>query len=294
MFALKAIKKIENRVADHWTRHNVTLHKRFSSRDESLEYFHWRCDQYPGYLDLMPVKGFDNQSILDFGCGPGHDLVGFLEYSKPAWLVGADVSASSLEEAKERLTLHDGEAELVMLDPGESHLPFEDRSFDYIHASGVLHHLPNLAETLAECHRVLKPNGKCRVMIYNYNSLWLHLYVAYTLQLKQATIPADLPIREAFTRSTDGADCPISNCYTAEEFSKLAAVAGFNSRLLGAAVSLFEADTFAKDRYAACMDQRLAREHREFLLALTYDEKGRPLYQGVPAGVDLVLELSPR
>lgn len=46
-------------------------------------------------------------------------------------------------------------------------------------------------------------------------------------------------------------------------------------------------------RYEACMDQRLEREHREFLLALTIDDRGTPIYQGVPAGIDLVIELTP-
>lgn len=293
MFQLKSIKDISHEVANYWTDHNVTRHKRFVSRAESLDYFHWRCDQYPGYLDLMPVKGFDGKSILDYGCGPGHDLAGFLEYSKPENLVGADVSGSSLEEAKERLTLHDGNAKLVLLDPETARLPFDDRSFDYIHASGVLGHMPNLTQILDEFHRILRSDGRCRVMVYNFDSIWLHLYVAYTLRLKQATIPVGLPIREAFLRSTDGPNCPISNCYTPEDFGREAAKAGFDCCLIGVATSLFEEQTLAQDRYAACMDQRLEREHREFLLALTFDEKGWALHQGVPAGIDLVLELTP-
>src|SRR5687768_14872252 len=73
-------------VRDYWTSHNVTAHLRFASAQESLDYFHWRNSQYPGYIDLMPMSGFDGRIILDFGCGPGHDLVGFGTYSKPARL----------------------------------------------------------------------------------------------------------------------------------------------------------------------------------------------------------------
>jgi len=292
MFKLKIRKDIAQEVAGYWTDHNVTLHKQFASRKESLDYFHWRCDQYSGYLDLMPVKGFDGKDILDYGCGPGHDLVGFLEYSKPKNLVGADVSNSSLQEAEARLALHDGDADLVLLDPDKVQLPFADQSFDYIHSSGVLHHLPNLTQTLNEFRRILRPGGLCRVMVYNYNSIFLHLYVAYSLRLKQKTIPTNLPIRQAFAHSTDGPDCPISNCYTPEEFGEEAAKAGFTCRLLGAAYSELERQTLATDRYAAFMDQRFEREHREFLLALTFDETGRALYHGIPAGVDLVLELT--
>lgn len=285
---------LANAVAEYWTDHNVTLHKQFASRAESLDYFHWRCDQYPGYLSLMPVAGQDGADVLDYGCGPGHDLVGFVEYSKPRRLVGIDVSTSSLKEAKQRLALHGGDrTELVLAQPNATRFDFPDGAFDYIHSSGVLHHVPDLAGTLAEMRRMLRPDGRMRVMVYNYNSLWLHLYVAYVLRLQDCKIPVELPIRQAFSRSTDGPDCPIANCYTPDEFGEIAAAAGFRWRLVGAACSLYEMQMASEHRLKACMDQRLERVHREFLLALTFDERGTPLYRGVPAGVDLVLELQP-
>ncbi len=292
MNPLSLFANLPKAVADYWTDHNVTQHKLFASRNESLDYFHWRCDQYPGYLSLMPVDGVDGLDVLDYGCGPGHDLVGFMEYSKPNKLVGADVSKSSLAEAGDRLKLHgDGDVQLIRIDPAAKKLPFGDASFDYIHSSGVLHHVPDLVAVLTELRRVLKPGGRARVMVYNYNSLWMHLYVAYSLRLKDSTIPTELPIRQAFTRSTDGPDCPVANCYTVEEFVAEAAAAGFQARCIGAACSLFEMQQAQQLRYQACMDMRLERDHREFLLALTYDERGTPLYRGIPAGVDLVIEL---
>ncbi|WP_304985767.1 hypothetical protein [Coxiella-like endosymbiont] len=48
----------------------------------------------------MPVKGYGNKVILDFVCGPDHDLIGFGYYSKPKKLIDADVSFPSLEEAR--------------------------------------------------------------------------------------------------------------------------------------------------------------------------------------------------
>lgn len=282
-------------VADYWTAHNVTSHKVFATREESVAYFHWRCDQYPGYLSLMPVAGLDGLNVLDYGCGPGHDLIGFHEYSKPARLVGADVSASSLEEATRRMALHGAErAEMCRLEPSEARLPFDDGTFDYIHSSGVLHHVPDLRGTLGELRRVLRHSGRMRVMVYNYDSVWMHLYVAYVLRLRDKRIPAELPMREAFKRSTDGPDCPIAHCYTAEEFAEHAAAAGLSCRLVGVACSLWEMLQVEQARYQACMDPDLQREHREFLLGMTFDERGCPLHHGVPAGIDLVLELTPR
>ena len=75
------------RSAAYWEGHNVTLHHGFRDAAESLAYFRWRNDQYIGYIERMPVSGFDDKAVLDFGCGPGHDLVGFTTHSRPSRLV---------------------------------------------------------------------------------------------------------------------------------------------------------------------------------------------------------------
>ncbi len=39
-------------------------------------------------------------------------------------------------------------------------LPFADATFDLVFARAALHHLPDLAAALAECHRLLRPGGR--------------------------------------------------------------------------------------------------------------------------------------
>jgi ubiquinone/menaquinone biosynthesis C-methylase UbiE len=253
--------------SDYWTDHNVTLHSQFGSRTESLEYFKWRNDQYFNYIELMPVSGFDGQVILDYGCGPGNDLVGFSEYSKPARLVGADVSRTSLAESRARLELHKAKADLVLLDPAMTRMPFEDDTFDHIHSSGVLHHTPHPDHLLRELARILKPQGTMNIMIYNYDSLWLHLYVAFCKQIEENLWPED-DVRSAFRRTTDGEDCPISNVYKPKEW-----------------IALWECKLLEK-RFTAMMSQRLSRESREFLKYLEFDSRGYPMHNGYYAGVD--------
>ena len=142
---------------EYWTSYNVTLHHQFKAAEESLEFFHWRNAQYFNYIELIPVKGFDDMTVLDFGCGPGNDLVDFTVYSKPKRLIGIDISPSSLAEAEaaSELKLHNSPAKLVRLDPLASRLPFESGVFDHIHTSGVLHHAPNLGVLLDELLRIL-------------------------------------------------------------------------------------------------------------------------------------------
>lgn len=279
-------------VAAYWTRHNVTGHRVFRTIDESLDYFHWRSGQYFDYLDLMPVSGADGKVVLDFGCGPGNDLVGFGVYSKPRLLIGADVSRSSLEQARSRLALHNILADLVHLGSPSLVLPLESGSVDYIHTSGVLHHVPDIKQTFAELRRVLRPSGTMRVMVYNYSSVWLHLYVAYVRQIAEQ-VDSGLDVRQAFARSTDGPDCPIAEAYTPQEFCQLAESCGFTATYLGAAISAWELKLLPR-RFEAIMTEKLGREHRDFLAALTFDRRGVPFHGDSCAGIDACFLLRPR
>lgn len=272
------------KTARYWTSHNVTSHYRFQNASESLEYFNWRNDQYFNYINLMPVCGQDDKHVLDYGCGPGHDLVGFGVFSKTARLTGIDLSESSLAEARDRLDIHNIDAELILLDSSAVKLPLADNSFDYIHSSGVLHHVPDPVKILLEFSRILKPGGVIRVMVYNYDSLWLHLYVAYHLNILKNKF-TDESILDQFRRSTDGKDCPISNCYRSVEWIGICEQAGFSAEFIGAAVSMHEMNLLPS-RYAAIQDRRLRTESRKFLMNLHFDEKGYPLYEGHYAGVD--------
>ena len=177
----------------------------FDSKEDSLEHFHWRNAQYPGYIDLLPVSGQDEKVVVDYGCGPGNDLVGFSVFSNPSKLYGMDVSAQALQVASKRLELHETSVELLQLDEVENKLPMEDDSVDYIHTSGVLHHCLNLDRILDEFYRILKPTGQLSVMIYNSESVWFHLYVGYIWKLKWKR-NKDLSTREAFRLTTDGKD----------------------------------------------------------------------------------------
>jgi SAM-dependent methyltransferase len=275
----------------YWTEYNVTEHASFPSVQASLDYFDWRNDQYPGYIDLMPVAGQDGKAVLDYGCGPGNDLVGFGHFSRPARLIGADISSSSLGEARGRLALHGIAAELIHLSEDRGRLPLDDASVDYIHSSGVVHITRDPAAVLREFRRVIRPDGRCRVMIYNYDSLWVHLYVAYVTQIKEG-LYADLDARSAFARTTDGPDCPIVRAYSPEEFIQLVEPCGFRCRYLGAAVSAWEMSLLPQ-RYNAIMHRRLPKEHRKFLLALQPDEAGYPRYRSHVAGIDGCFELTP-
>ncbi|VEG89674.1 class I SAM-dependent methyltransferase [Legionella spiritensis] len=270
--------------AEYWVGHNVTNHHKFSTVDESLQYLSWRNSQYYRYDTLMSTEGYDDQVIIDYGCGPGHDLVGLGHYSKPKKLYGLDVSTTSLEEAKSRLNLHGINAELIQISVNDKRLPFEDNSVDYIHSSGVLHHIPNYLEVLKEFKRILKPGGTIKIMVYNYNSIWLHLYVAYIKQIVE-NIGQNEAIENVFSKTTDGPDCPTSYVFKPDEFISICSQIGLSCNFLGAAISIFELSLLPK-RFDALMDLRFPKQHRDFLLSLSFDQHGCPLYENDVAGID--------
>jgi len=239
----------------------------------------------------MPLTGQDHKTVLDYGCGPGNDLVGFHHYCDLKHLIGVDVSPVSLEQARKRLDLHNYSAELICINENDTTLPLENESVDYIHSSGVLHHVPDPTRVFGEFKRILRPGGEVRVMVYNYDSLWLHLHVAYIVRIVKK-LYSDIPIREAFSRFTDGEQCPLANVYKPKEFIEVANSSGFKCKYLGAAMAVRELADFGL-RCSAIMDQNLAREHRRFLHDLHLDNRGLPMYGDTLAGLDGCYSLQP-
>lgn len=275
-------------VADYWSGHNVTGHKRFASREESLDYLSWRSDCYPYYDRCLPCDGFSGRRVLDYGCGPGNDLVALGVESPGVALTGADLSGPSLAEAADRLRLHGIEARLVQIAAEETRLPFDDGSFDHVRCIGVVQHTPDEVRVLREFSRILAPGGTLRIMTYNYDSLWTHLYVAYVKRIAEG-LYADLDIREAFARTTDGPDCPYARCYTRAEFERLCGQAGFEATRFGCYISAWEMGLLPR-RWEAIQELRLPRESRRFLSDLTLDERGIPHWQGEVAGIGLCFD----
>ena len=173
---------------------------------------------------------------------------------------------------------------MIQIEESTNRIPLPDACIDHVHSSGVLHHVPDPLQVLREMRRLLRPGGTARIMVYNYDSLWLHLYTAYLIQLVGERYPG-LDIRTAFSKTTDGEDCPISRVYTPDEFLSLAREAGFAGTYTGGAVAVFEASLLPQ-RFPAIMDRRLPAQHRDFLCELRLDAQGLPLYRGQHAGVD--------
>ena len=121
-------------------------------------------------------------------------------------------------------------------------------------------------------------------MIYNRDSVWYHLYTAYARQVVEGKW-ADLSVDEAFSRNTDGEECPISRAYRPGDWTSICEDAGFEVDYVGGYLSLNELTMLGRHWAAAIADDRLDDEHRRFLRSLTFDAKGYPMYEGLHAGI---------
>ena len=109
--------------------------------------------------------------LLDVGCGPASITADLAERVAPGRVVGLDAAAGALEAA--RATLRErGLSEQVELTSGDvMALPFEDASFDVVHAHQVLQHLADPVGALAEMRRVTRPGGIVAVRDAVYSAM---------------------------------------------------------------------------------------------------------------------------
>src|SRR6476469_9748807 len=97
----------------------------------------------------------------------GTDLLQFARGG--AHCTGIDLTPRSIEITRHRFKLYGADGDFMLAD-GE-HLPFASESFDVVYSNGVLHHTPDTAGAIREVHRVLRPGGTAKVMLYHRNSL---------------------------------------------------------------------------------------------------------------------------
>jgi ubiquinone/menaquinone biosynthesis C-methylase UbiE len=105
----------------------------------------------PGHLLEFVRSLAQADRALDLGIGDGR-LAAELH---AAALTGADVSATALERARQRVP----DARLLLVAPDEP-LPFEDNEFDTVLCVETIEHVRDVQLALSEIRRVLRPGGR--------------------------------------------------------------------------------------------------------------------------------------
>jgi ubiquinone/menaquinone biosynthesis C-methylase UbiE len=134
----------------------------------------YRYKEYAPWMPrVMEFEKFRGARLLEVGCGMGTDLLQFARGG--ARCTGIDLTPRSIEITRHRFKLYGADGNFMISD-GE-HLPFQSESFDVVYSNGVLHHTPDTAGSIREVHRVLRPGGVVKIMLYHRNSLnyWLEI-----------------------------------------------------------------------------------------------------------------------
>ncbi len=104
-----------------------------------------------GHFDAAP-----GMKVLDLATGVGAMAARLAARYPGISLVGVDLSEQQLSAARKN------HPELSFLRGDATKLPFDDRTFDRVHCSWLLEHVPDPTAVLREVRRVLKPGGYCQ------------------------------------------------------------------------------------------------------------------------------------
>lgn len=132
----------------------------------------------PFIQEFAQFKSTTGLRVLEIGVGLGADHQRFAEAG--ADLHGIDLTERAVEHTRNRLNQFGLSSNLSTGDAENLRLP--NNSFDLVYSWGVLHHSPNTPKAIAEVHRVLKPNGVAKIMIYHkWSMVGLMLWLRYAL-----------------------------------------------------------------------------------------------------------------
>jgi ubiquinone/menaquinone biosynthesis C-methylase UbiE len=160
----------------------------------SLERERYQAEPHiAGFAGFASAAG---QRVLEIGVGAGTDFVQWVDHGARA--VGVDLTEAGVKLTRERLSIRGRHAPLMVGD-AES-LPFRSASFDGIYSYGVLHHSPDTEGAIAEVHRVVRPGGWVRIMIYHHPSIssWL-LAARYQCSPQRALAYLESPGTKAYS-----------------------------------------------------------------------------------------------
>ena len=152
--------------------------KRFQKewKEHSIEDKTWglnqdqRFQKYCEYLDLDPDEFYANKLFLDIGAGTGQLPTTIAKrFSGEVFAIDLTnaIEKGELLKQKEKKSYFD-RCHFIQADL--SRLPLVEESFDFIHASGVLHHTPDTYQSFGRIIPFVKKDGKVGIWLYRRNN----------------------------------------------------------------------------------------------------------------------------
>lgn len=179
-----------------------------------------RYDVYaPWMRETMEFANFAGKDLLEVGCGMGTDLLQFARGG--ANVTGLDYTPRSVEISRRRFEVYGVPGRFVLGDA--ENLAFPDATFDVVYSNGVLHHTPDTQRAIDEVHRVLRPGGVAKVMLYNKSSIyyWLHLMFRYGLLHGELLRHTPEQIMSRHVEYSETGALPLVRAYTPAEVRRM-------------------------------------------------------------------------
>lgn len=242
--------QLKSRVRDFWQKNPCGT--KFAHAEPGSRAFYESVEQhrYEKEWHIPAAAGFGesgNLRVLEIGCGLGTDGAQFAKAG--ADYTGVDLTDAAVDLSRRRFELFDLPGTFRVADA--ERLDFDDNSFDVVYSHGVLHHTPDTAGAVREVHRVLRPGGVAKVMLYHRNSynyrvnisilrrLGVHL-LRFELGFRFVCLftgepeeslreharrlraePGYLGAQEFLSQNTDGAGNPLARVYSRAEAREL-------------------------------------------------------------------------
>jgi len=185
-------------IIDYWDNQPCGI-KKGQGDIGTLEYFKTgskrRYQVEPHIRDFAGFHQWRGKRVLEIGCGMGWDAVEFAKHG--AHYVGVDISKESINLAKQQFEAYGLEGEFHVLDAGDGEALKQLGEFDLVYSLGVIHHYPDIRDTIKNIHQCVTDNGEFRFMVYAKES-WK--YAMIQKGIDQFEAQSNCPYAEAFTR----------------------------------------------------------------------------------------------
>jgi ubiquinone/menaquinone biosynthesis C-methylase UbiE len=237
-----------NKVHDFWNSESCgeryalgeSIIKKFLSEKKN------RYQLEPYIKKFANFSQFRDKDVLEIGVGFGCDH-SEIANQKPRSLTGIDLTARSINNSKLRFkTLR--LKSLLKIDNAEK-LSFKDQTFDRVYSWGVLHHSPDTKKCFDEVHRVLRPGGIAKIMIYHK-----HSPVGWMLWMKYGLLRLK-PFRSLTSIYAEYLESPGTKAYTVSEAYELTKL--FSKREVRVQLS-----------FGDLLDDNIGIRHKGFILSL--------------------------
>lgn len=137
--------------------------------DAYQQLFTWRPEMEPliARADITP-----GQVVVEYGCGPGGLALELARRAGPSGHVhGVDLNADFVRAARQALADAGFTASATVHHATDDQIPLADATADRLVCKNVMEYVPDVAATLSEFHRVLKPGGIAHIIDSDWGML---------------------------------------------------------------------------------------------------------------------------